>query len=508
MTTATSDRYLVTPLGVPLALPYTPHYPHPPQEAFLALDCLEAFYGGAAGPGKSDALLMAALQYVHVPRYAAIIFRRTYEDLSLPGALIPRSKEWLGPTLGMQAWNEQRHRWTFPSGATLSFGYLQHADDHLRYQGAEFQFVGVDEASQIREAQLRYMFSRLRKPDVGSLSGVPLRMRLASNPGDRSHEYLKRRYIDKQVDPDDAEDTEERARRRVFIRARLQDNPSLDQRAYRESLSHLEPEVRAQLLDGDWDARQPGDWYFDDGHLAAVADLGRAYEDALQEALREDDGIPFVAGGAAHLGIDWGESSSAVLLLPLETGGFFAAREVHLSGSEPADSTRRMLALNALGLPWGRAFFDAAGVQSQRTFNATADRLLGNARPRAKGIPFGADAPRTAASARRSFKGVGAMYLRRTARRAHGAWVKDGQEVTEGVTGAIFLPGPLPGHLAISPRCPELLRQLRLLKRNPEDRQGAWLKDDGQHGADALLAGVAMTAVRLRATAKPAKIAA
>jgi hypothetical protein len=338
MTTATSDRYLVTPLGVPLALPYTPHYPHPPQEAFLALDCLEAFYGGAAGPGKSDALLMAALQYVHVPRYAAIIFRRTYEDLSLPGALIPRSKEWLGPTLGMQAWNEQRHRWTFPSGATLSFGYLQHADDHLRYQGAEFQFVGVDEASQIREAQLRYMFSRLRKPDVGSLSGVPLRMRLASNPGDRSHEYLKRRYIDKQVDPDDAEDTEERARRRVFIRARLQDNPSLDQRAYRESLSHLEPEVRAQLLDGDWDARQPGDWYFDDGHLAAVAALGRAYEDAIR-----DGDLSFVAGEAKHLGIDWGDHTHGLLGLPLEAGGWLIAREFVGEASEPSASTRRLL---------------------------------------------------------------------------------------------------------------------------------------------------------------------
>jgi hypothetical protein len=477
MTTATSDRYLVTPLGVPLALPYTPHYPHPPQEAFLALDCLEAFYGGAAGPGKSDALLMAALQYVHVPRYAAIIFRRTYEDLSLPGALIPRSKEWLGPTLGMQAWNEQRHRWTFPSGATLSFGYLQHADDHLRYQGAEFQFVGVDEASQIREAQLRYMFSRLRKPDVGSLSGVPLRMRLASNPGDRSHEYLKRRYIDKQVDPDDAEDTDERARRRVFIRARLQDNPSLDQRAYRESLSHLEPEVRAQLLDGDWDARQPGDWYFDDGHLAAVAELGRAYEDAIR-----DGDLSFVAGEAKHLGIDWGDHTHGLLGLPLEAGGWLIAREFVGEASEPSASTRRLLALgDEFDLPWGRVFFDGAGKSSQLTFNATAEKLIGYRRPRAKAIHFGAQAPRTAATARRSMKGAGCTYLRRLARRTadHG-----GVQV-----------------LAISPRCPVLLCQLKAIERDHESVDGKWLKDDDQHGPDAAVALVTTTAVRHRVPA-------
>jgi hypothetical protein len=174
-------RPLVTPLGTRLL--YTPHYPHPPQEAFLWLDVLDAFYGGSAGPGKSWALLAAALQYVDHPGYAAILFRRTFADLNLPGALIPRSKEWLYPHLGERAWNDQRARWTFPSGATLTFGYLQHGDDHLRYQGAEFTFIGVDEASQIRESQLRYLFSRLRKPEHGPLANVPLRMRLRPTRG-------------------------------------------------------------------------------------------------------------------------------------------------------------------------------------------------------------------------------------------------------------------------------------------------------------------------------------
>src|SRR5687767_3640230 len=81
-----------------IRLRYSPNTPEPRQHAFLLLDdlnVLEAFYGGAAGGGKSDALLMAALRYVDVPRYAALLLRKSYADLALPGALMDRAKEWL-----------------------------------------------------------------------------------------------------------------------------------------------------------------------------------------------------------------------------------------------------------------------------------------------------------------------------------------------------------------------------------------------------------------------------
>src|SRR5690349_23466030 len=106
---------------------WSPHTPTERQKLFLDLTCLEAFYGGAAGGGKSDALLMAALQYVDVPGYAAILFRRTYTDLALPGGLIDRAAEWLSPTDAH--WSGTTATWTFPSGATLSFGYLKTEDD-------------------------------------------------------------------------------------------------------------------------------------------------------------------------------------------------------------------------------------------------------------------------------------------------------------------------------------------------------------------------------------------
>src|SRR3954469_24992161 len=101
---------------------WMPHKPTPVQAAFLWLDAIEAFYGGAGGGGKSDALLLAAAQYVDVPGYAAILFRRSYTDLSLPGAILSRAKSWWMGIPGV-VWNEDAKTFTFPSGATITFAY-------------------------------------------------------------------------------------------------------------------------------------------------------------------------------------------------------------------------------------------------------------------------------------------------------------------------------------------------------------------------------------------------
>lgn len=222
--------------------PYIPHDPTPKQAEFLLLPDREALYGGAAGGGKSDALLMGALQYVQVPGYAAILFRRTYKDLALPGALMDRSHQWLDPTDAR--WIDSEKTWLFPSGATLTFGYLEAENHKYRYQGAAFQYVGFDELTQFTLTQYTYLFSRLRR-----LAGVqvPIRMRSASNPGGMGHEWVMQRFL-----------TEGKVKRRPFIPARLEDNPYLDREEYEASLNELDPVTRAQLLKGDWTAKPAG----------------------------------------------------------------------------------------------------------------------------------------------------------------------------------------------------------------------------------------------------------
>jgi predicted phage terminase large subunit-like protein len=221
---------------------YIPHFPTEKQLAFLALDCKEAMYGGAGGGGKSDALLMGALMYVDVPGYAALILRKTYKDLSLPDAIMSRADQWLRGTDAH--WSEEKKTWTFPSGATLTFGYLQHEVDMYQYQGAAGQYIAFDELTQFPERPYRYLFSRMRR-----LKGfpVPIRMRSATNPGGLGHVWVKQRFL-----------VEGKAHGRIFIPARMEDNPYLDQAAYDESLQELDPVTRAQIREGNWDVVEGG----------------------------------------------------------------------------------------------------------------------------------------------------------------------------------------------------------------------------------------------------------
>ena len=233
-------------LTTPKMAQYVPHGPTPKQAAFLLLDGREAFYGGAAGGGKSDALLMAALQYVDVPGYRALLLRRTFQDLALPGALMDRAKEWLAPFVHRKEirWVEKEKTYVFPSGATLTFGYLEHENDKYRYQSAEFHFIGFDELTQFTMTQYTYMFSRLRR-----LKGydIPVRMRSASNPDGEGLEWVKQRFV-----------IEGPSKGRIFIPAKLEDNPHLDQEEYEKSLEELDPITRERLRHGNWDIKGEG----------------------------------------------------------------------------------------------------------------------------------------------------------------------------------------------------------------------------------------------------------
>lgn len=237
---------------------WVPHAPWPKQRAFLELNCLEALYGGAAGGGKSEALLMAALQFVAVPGYAALILRRDTQRLNLAGGLIPRSHEWLsnkGAT-----WSAAQKRWSFPTSgepATLTFGYLRDRQDKYRYGSSEFQFIAFDELTEFPEDDYLFLFSRLRrKRDIT----VPLRMRAASNPGNIGHLWVRSRFI-----PPSCFEAEDKPASDViwqhglaYVPARIGDNPALNEQEYRQSLLHLPPLARERLMHGDWSIQEQG----------------------------------------------------------------------------------------------------------------------------------------------------------------------------------------------------------------------------------------------------------
>jgi hypothetical protein len=246
---------------------WSPQTPTERQQLFLSVNRVrEAFYGGAAGGGKSSCLLMAALEYVDVPGYSALLLRKNFADLNKPGALMSRAHEWL---YGSGArWNESKHQWTFPSGATLTFGYLESENDKYQYLGAEYQFIGFDEVTQFSETSYTYLFSRLRRL---AGSDVPLRVRAASNPGGLGARWVYARFIPEGFTPADAEeakvhwkedtDNEGEDIKRAFIPAKLQDNPHLDQEEYVESLRSVDPVTREQMLRGDWQISERGDIY-------------------------------------------------------------------------------------------------------------------------------------------------------------------------------------------------------------------------------------------------------
>ena len=232
------------------------HFPLPMQWMFLRghLDyptgdggVFQALYGGAAGGGKSDALLMAAAQFVNRPEYAGLIFRRTFADLALPGAIMDRARDWWLNAPGV-AWDGTNKTFRFSSGAKITFAYLQHSGDELRYQGAEFQYIGWDELTQFQDRrEYRYLLSRIRRPITSS---VPLRSLSASNPGGPGHSWVAADF-----------DVELDGHGFPFYPARVVDNPYIDRDSYIAGLMHLHPTTRAQLLNGDWRAREPGDYF-------------------------------------------------------------------------------------------------------------------------------------------------------------------------------------------------------------------------------------------------------
>ena len=246
------------------------------QADFLARFEDEALYGGAAGGGKSEALVAEALRQAHIPHYRALILRKTYPELS---ELIDKSQRYYRGAFPGAQWSEARHMWRFPSGAKIYFGAMQHTNDRFKYQGRAYDYIAFDELTHFTQDEYLYLLSRNR----ASGPGTRVYLRASANPGGIGHGWVKARFLtpappmqtiweDVQVrTPDGAVHTARRSR--IFVPSTVFDNQILLQNdpAYAARLAALPDADRRALLYGDWDAfagQVFSEWRADPAHYA------------------------------------------------------------------------------------------------------------------------------------------------------------------------------------------------------------------------------------------------
>ncbi|MGA7852557.1 MAG: phage terminase large subunit [Candidatus Acidiferrales bacterium] len=240
------------------------------QGAFHSSHAKYRLFGGAAGPGKTKALLMeAVIQALENPGANTLILRRTFPEME--ASLLQYFRRDIPHKL-YTSFNESKHLVEWVNGSTTRFGSCASEHDVYQYQGAEYLFIGIDELTLFTLRQWQFLTSRNRCPlprTCASMAG-------ATNPGNIGHSWVKALWIDRQPAPGMERPDQYDPADYDFVAARLADNPiyALD-RNYRKTLEALPTHLKRAFLDGEWDvfAGQYFDKFDVERHIARAETL-------------------------------------------------------------------------------------------------------------------------------------------------------------------------------------------------------------------------------------------
>lgn len=221
-----------------------------PQEEALRRSEFEILYGGARGGGKTDAGIVWPLDVAHIRDARALVLRRNAEDLS---DWVDRANKVYSALGAKKAGNPAS--FTFPSGYTIRTGHLKDDDAYTKYQGHEYHRILIEELTQIpTEKRYNDLLSSARS----TIEGVKPKVFLTTNPGGAGHSWVKKRFRIGQVPSGTPFKDEDTGLWRIFIPAKVEDNPTLIQRdpnylKVLEGYKRSDPEKYKAWRHGDWE---------------------------------------------------------------------------------------------------------------------------------------------------------------------------------------------------------------------------------------------------------------